>query len=249
MQQVILEGINKYNNKPHSCIHRMTPMSMEDALLRHYNVKKQREEKTGEILVIPKLTKNISNSDAQKVKNDQVEAIINYASQLKILPNLQPFPLLLAFITERMEVLKEELLTNSERQKNEIIQKYEERHQDLYEVNLELRKSVHNIEREAEMQRIARETSEQRRNKRKNAIKAPIRETIDEQEFLQILELVKRQSFVGARKKCGMIILYLTGIRVSNLLVFSVRHTKELLEKGETTIPLIKRGPKRFLIK
>lgn len=42
-----------------------------------------------------------------------------------------------------------------------------------------------------------------------------------------------------------------------SLLVFSVRHTKELLEKrkrgkrekGETTIPLIKSGPKRFLIK
>lgn len=101
MQEVVLEAINMYNNKPHTAIHRMTPMSMEDALLRHYNVKKQREIKTGEVLVIPKLTKIIRNHDAQKVKEDQVQAIVNYAVQSNILPDLQPFPLLLALLKQK----------------------------------------------------------------------------------------------------------------------------------------------------
>lgn len=96
---------------------------------------------------------------------------------------------------------------------------------------------------------IARETLEEPRNRRKNAVKAPLRETIDENEFEKILELVKFSNFVGARKKCAMIVMYLTGVRVFNLLLFNVRSVKQLLEKEETTIPLIKKSSKRFLIK
>lgn len=61
---------------------------------------------------------------------------------------------------------------------------------------------------------LTRESAEERINKGKNALQAPIRETINEDEFIQILEIVKHSSFVGARKKCAMIIMYLTGVRV-----------------------------------
>lgn len=46
-----------------------------------------------------------------------------------------------------------------------------------------------------------------------------------------------------------MILLYLTGLRVSNLRLFTVTHATQLLEKGETTIPLIKNGPPLFIIR
>jgi len=82
-----------------------------------------------------------------------------------------------------------------------------------------------------------------------NATKAPIRETIQEDDFFFILDLVKHSNFVGGRKKSAMILMYLTGLRVSNLLFFTVRHAMQLLETGETTIPLIKRGPQRFSIR
>lgn len=96
---------------------------------------------------------------------------------------------------------------------------------------------------------IGREETEQKREKRKNAVKAPIRGTIEEEEFFFILGLVKHNNFVGALKKSGIILMYLTGLRVSNLLVFTVRHGMQLLEQGETTIPLIKRGVQRLSIK
>jgi len=57
---------------------------------------------------------------------------------------------------------------------------------------------------------LTRESAEERINKGKNALQAPIRETINEDEFIQILEIVKHSSFVGARKKCAMIILAFT---------------------------------------
>ena len=82
-----------------------------------------------------------------------------------------------------------------------------------------------------------------------NATKTPIRETIQEDDFFFILGLVKHSNFVGGRKKSAMILMYLTGLRVSNLLFFTVRHAMQLLETGETTIPLIKRGPQRFSIR
>ena len=60
---------------------------------------------------------------------------------------------------------------------------------------------------------------------------------------------MKHSNFVGARKKSAMILMYLTGLRVPNLLLFTVRHAMQFLERGETTIPLIKRGPQKFLIR
>ena len=46
-----------------------------------------------------------------------------------------------------------------------------------------------------------------------------------------------------------MILLYLTGLRVSHLLFFTVTHAMQLLEKGEITNPLIKKETPRFLIR
>lgn len=249
MTEVVLTAINQYNNKAHAGIHRMTPHSMEDALFRQHNYKKQQEIQTGNIITVPKLTKNVISDEAQRIKQEQVEAIIKYASQVQILPAQEEQPTLYALIHRRFEYLLKAMQNHTKRQKDEVIEEITRKYQDLYEINLQLQQTLHTIEKETEKQRILRENSEEKRKRRKNAIKAPIRETIDEEEFKQILDLVKLKSFVWARKKCAMIIIYLTGVRVSNLLLFSIRHTKQLLEKGETTILLIKEGPQRFLLK
>lgn len=58
--------------------------------------------------------------------------------------------------------------------------------------------------------------------------------------------MVEGKSFVKERKIRALLLLYLTGLRVSNLLLLNVRHMKELFEKGKTQISLIKGGDKRF---
>lgn len=97
---------------------------------------------------------------------------------------------------------------------------------------------------------IGREEKEQRRNKRKNHTHAlPIRESINEDNFVFILDLVKGNNLIAARKKSAIILLYLTGLNVSSLTLFTVRNRTELLEKGATTIPLIIGGKPKVYIK
>lgn len=43
--------------------------------------------------------------------------------------------------------------------------------------------------------------------------------------------------------------MYLTGLRVSNIFVFIVKHIKKLINENVTTIPLLKEGAQRFLLK
>lgn len=64
-----------------------------------------------------------------------------------------------------------------------------------------------------------------------------------------ILALVDGAFFVKPRRRIALTLLYLTGLDVSNLLLFNVGNLKELLEKGCTSISLIKGGEKRFNIK
>ena len=44
----------------------------------------------------------------------------------------------------------------------------------------------------------------------------------------------------------ALVLLYITGLRVQNLVYLRIRHIHELLEKGETILPLIKKGHQHF---
>ena len=49
---------------------------------------------------------------------------------------------------------------------------------------------------------------------------------------------------MASRKKAGIILLYITGLRVSNLLLLKVQNIKDLLDKGKILIDLVKGGHK-----
>nr|YP_006234314.1 hypothetical protein HusqMp73 [Phlegmariurus squarrosus]AEV55764.1 hypothetical protein HusqMp73 [Phlegmariurus squarrosus] len=51
-----------------------------------------------------------------------------------------------------------------------------------------------------------------------------------------------------ARKRTAFILLYCTGLRVSNLLMLSVNHIRDLLDKGKTFLPLNKGGDPRHAL-
>ena len=76
-----------------------------------------------------------------------------------------------------------------------------------------------------------------------NAKKRDVREVINENEFNQILDILQNNyafhHFVSSRKKTALLLLYLTGLRVSSLLLLTVRNVKEVMERGETFVNLI----------
>lgn len=78
----------------------------------------------------------------------------------------------------------------------------------------------------------------------------PLRDTIspiefDKIEFDKILNGVKGRMYRQERRKIALTLLYLTGLRVLNLLLLKVQHIKEFLENGQTLISLIKGGEQR----
>ena len=82
--------------------------------------------------------------------------------------------------------------------------------------------------------------------KRKASKKQPLRATISLEEFSGILKLVTgRSDDVKSRRRFALALLFVTGLRVSNLLLFTVTNGRELLYSGSTTITLIKGGESR----
>jgi site-specific recombinase XerD len=78
--------------------------------------------------------------------------------------------------------------------------------------------------------------------KKANAIKQMPRDPINPAEFHQMLNSIEKNNLKYARIKVALVLLYITGLRVTNLLVFQVRHLKELIQKHNTTILINKNG-------
>lgn len=89
-----------------------------------------------------------------------------------------------------------------------------------------------------------------RKEKRRTAVKQPLREIITPAQFDALISITEghgtNKIMQRARRVVAFFLLRLTGLRVANLLLLTVRHVNELVTKGETTISLIKRGNQRF---
>ena len=72
-----------------------------------------------------------------------------------------------------------------------------------------------------------------KKQKKQNAKEQPIRQKISFSDFLEIIELCNaiKHPVSRARIKIGFFLLYGTGIRISNLLVFTTGMVRELMEK------------------
>ncbi len=108
-------------------------------------------------------------------------------------------------------------------------------------------KDLSAVRQEIDFMKEERERKQLLKDKRSNAKKLQLRESITEDEFFLILDSVKNDHFVSSRKKAALILLYLTGLKVSNLLLFRIDHVNDLFDKGSTTISLIKRGSNKHL--
>lgn len=130
-------------------------------------------------------------------------------------------------------------------------------HKELIKENTDLKKIVEKqnvqlnylTQQEQTKQQLIN-TRELLKQKRKLAEKLPLRDIITLKEFEKILQHMKttHQGFAQARRKVALILLYLTGLRVSNLLVLNVKHIKAFLQKQNITITLNKKGAHRHTL-
>lgn len=120
--------------------------------------------------------------------------------------------------------------------------------QSLYEQNLQLQESLTFVREEVEVMRNSRIKAEERKLRRQNAQKQVLRDSINPQDFKYIIDSIKTNGFISARKRTAFILLYSTGLRVSNLLALSINHIKDLIDKGKTYVPLNKGGDSRHPI-
>jgi site-specific recombinase XerD len=125
----------------------------------------------------------------------------------------------------------------------------------LFKENLMLRKELSAVHKtlnyvadETKINEIARNKRELSKQKRSMSVKLPLRDVVSKDEFNTVLSLIESNSFSDCRRRLALVVLYLTGLRVSNLRVLTVRHFKMLFRTGKTIIPLIKNGADRHSI-
>lgn len=113
---------------------------------------------------------------------------------------------------------------------------------------MELQEKLSFLVKEAEYTKQEREERISVKLKRQLVRKLPVRDSLTWEDFETVLGLVKGDGYVACRTRIALIILYYTGLRVSNLLLMKVFHYEELLSNRETTLPLIKKGSQKHFL-
>ena len=101
------------------------------------------------------------------------------------------------------------------------------------------------LKSEAEVIKQIRLKKETAKEKRARASRQPLREVLTFEDFKHVLSLCSSDRYTSHRKTLAFAILYLTGLRVSNLLILSVKNMTSLFKDGHMEAPLTKGGSKR----
>lgn len=143
-------------------------------------------------------------------------------------------------------------LTNKFKNSSEYIQKQLDETlvqlENLQKENIELNNKLNFLEKEAQYHKNKREEKAKKSEKLRNAKKKPKRDVLEFEEFINLLNMIDNDNYCNLRRKAAFLILYTTGLRVSNLLLFKVQNIKELMAAGKTRIDLIKGGNAQHLI-
>ena len=223
-QVIISEEISVYNDKPHAHFKKKaTPNEMEEALFKEHGKNHPVDQ--------PLMATSISETGKkielyksivlEKFKGDWAQFFISWR--------------------EAQEQWQEQTKKELQEAKNQ--------YESLFKQYLEVQKKLEEVHQESMRQKKEDEDKQARKLKRQASKKQALRATITVDEFEGILKLIKgRSNLVMSRRRLALAILYLTGLRISNLLVFTVLNGRELFSDGVTTIPLIKGGEQRHKI-
>lgn len=234
---IIFEAIETYNNKPHSAFkRRASPNIMEEALFKAH----QNQHPTSEIVPImgdsySEEIQYYQNQVLQNYEGDWIRFFVDWRLQQEQFQNQQ-----LQFQSKLESKLDET---------TKLLEDSELRYKTLYTQFLEIQRQLEAVFLESERQKEEELAKEQKRALRKSRKRKPLRDTIAPEEFQNILSLTSgKVPYIVARRKVALVLLYLTGLRISNLLLLEVRHIRELSQKGSTKIQLIKKGESRHTI-
>lgn len=104
--------------------------------------------------------------------------------------------------------------------------------QRLLKQNVALQEKLDYVEQQTKIQQHMRNDRELARKKRQLALKLPLTDAITNCEFNDIINSIPSNSFSNCRRKLALILLYLSGLRISNLLVLTKNHLKCLYKSG-----------------
>lgn len=125
-------------------------------------------------------------------------------------------------------------ITENADQASKRAEQIKEQYQNLYHAHQEVLREVRILREKAEAIEQERAQKEAKKLKKKLAKKQELRQTVSPQEFEHIISLVKGKGNAAPRRRLALVILFLTGLRVSNLLLFKVQHVADLITKGNT---------------
>jgi site-specific recombinase XerD len=232
MAKIIKQSIEAYHRKPHRSLYGLTPDQMEEALFR-----KHKDKHPTDIVL---LTENDMSERAQQAQAYKMQVVREYAGDW--------VTFFLDWKQQQQEWQKDlkQTLMQAVEEAKEREQVALKQNKTLYEQYLEVQKQLEYMHQRAVEEQREKEEKQARKLKKQQAKKKDLRQTVTPQDFEFILSLVKGRAGAKERRRLALTILYLTGLRVSNLLLFQVSHVKQLMEKGHTRITLIKGGEKRF---
>lgn len=126
-----------------------------------------------------------------------------------------------------------------------------EQNKKLEKLNKELFQKIEFLVDEAKALKNEKDQKLRLKEKRQKAKKKATLDIVSSQEYKEIINCVNnvyQGELSRARAKIAILLLYLTGLRISNLLTLRWRDFFELRDKGETLVQLIKKGEQRHFL-
>lgn len=109
--------------------------------------------------------------------------------------------------------------------------------------NIELRAKINYLTEQAKIAADEKETARLRKEKRARANRDRRRDAIQDVHFYAALELAKHPNkYKEARNRCALTLLFITGLRSSELRFITVKLVKELFQNGTMGVDRCKRG-------
>lgn len=236
MDQIVRQAITEYNNAPHKALCNLTPNNMEYTMFEF--LKNQSQHTVFEQTIDPSSSPQLFtiDPDGQQVKLEPDSDNYQEIKQLK-----QAIPALVA--RDDQERLKaERFIENLAKQflqkndiheflanfKNETLLCFSylsNQNQKLYEQNKRLEESLQFVENELREQKELRNIREAKRQKRLQTQLQPQREYVSFETLQKLLEYtsLNKKSYTSFRKRAAILLLYTTGLRISNLLTWKVK--------------------------
>jgi site-specific recombinase XerD len=240
MTSLVETVVSRYNSNGHKSLLGLNPVGMEDALTL-FNPTAPEVEDTG-----------LGLSERFSAKGDESErlkslVVQNYAGNwLNFFMEWR-----VSFVQE----VKEEMRKENRLQTDELIEHYEantrklkEHHSAemalLRETLALMQKALTSLEMRALEAEAHSKMLEERKKRRQERVRLPSRDAAGLRELKLAISVVKSKECVSAFTSCRDIvclsILFLTGLRVSNLLSLQVQHIIQLLEDHKFDLALIK---------